>query len=440
MSDLTRDFPVVFSPGVNNVEQSFGKDDNELKRIYTILTSLRGMYKSGTPPTSPNSGDKWHDSTNNVIKEWNGSAWIPCPAIAALTGATFTGVVNEALGTPIASASTINLTTATGNFLHITGTTTITAVTLGAGMRREVIFDGILTLTHHVTNNNLPSSANIITAVGDRATYISDGTTVYCTKYQRADGKAIVIGSATSGGEILQLRIFNNATTPNTKMDITANNIPLYDTSYNQKKSGVISLTADLGVSGANGLDTGTKANSTNYYLWVIGKEDGTIASLWSLSATTPTMPTGYVYKRLVGWNRTDSSGNIYRILQVGNKAQYVVTSATNTANMRQMATGVAGNIATPTFVSVSTLTFIPINATKITLVGNVTGSGNAIIVAPNASYGLYSGITNPPPFEVTGANPEVRQVELFIESTNVYWISSAVNQSIWCMGWEVDL
>ena len=99
--------------------------------------------------------------------------------------------LNEALGTSIASAGTINLTTATGNTVHVTGTTSITTVTLGAGMIRDVIFDGSLTLTHHATNNNLPGGQNITTAVNDRARYIGDGTTVYCVSYQKADGTAV---------------------------------------------------------------------------------------------------------------------------------------------------------------------------------------------------------------------------------------------------------
>ena len=108
--------------------------------------------------------------------------------------------LNEALGTSIASAGTINLTTATGNTVHVTGTTSITTVTLGAGMIRDVIFDGSLTLTHHATNNNLPGGQNITTAVNDRARYIGDGTTVYCVSYQRADGTPIASGVATSLG------------------------------------------------------------------------------------------------------------------------------------------------------------------------------------------------------------------------------------------------
>ena len=113
---------------------------------------------------------------------------------AGTFGGTATSTAEFLTGANIASASTVNLDTATGNRVHITGTTTITAVTLTRGPR-TVIFDGVLTLTHHATNNNLPGAANITTAAGDRAIYESDGTTVYCVSYIRANGTAVV-GSA----------------------------------------------------------------------------------------------------------------------------------------------------------------------------------------------------------------------------------------------------
>ena len=115
---------------------------------------------------------------------------------AAVLGAnTFTAAQEWATGTAIASAATVNLNTATGNRVHITGTTAITAVTLTRGPR-TVIFDGILTLTHNATTNNLPGAANITTAVGDRAVYESDGTTVYCSSYTKASGLPVVSAAA----------------------------------------------------------------------------------------------------------------------------------------------------------------------------------------------------------------------------------------------------
>ena len=112
---------------------------------------------------------------------------------------TLLGALDMVKGADIASAGTLNLTTATGNGVHVTGTTTITAVTLGSGMWRLVVFDGALTLTHHATNNNLPGGANITTAAGDRALYWADGTTVYCVVYVPAAG-LVGKGAVTSSG------------------------------------------------------------------------------------------------------------------------------------------------------------------------------------------------------------------------------------------------
>ncbi len=136
---------------------------------------------------------------------------------AAILGAnTFTAAQEWASGTAIASASTINLDTATGNRVHITGTTAITAVTLTRGPR-TVIFDGILTLTHNSTTNNLPGAANITTAAGDRAIYESDGTTVYCVSYIKASGAAVV---AASGG-FSTIEAYTSSTTWSVPVGVT---------------------------------------------------------------------------------------------------------------------------------------------------------------------------------------------------------------------------
>jgi hypothetical protein len=120
------------------------------------------------------------------------------------------------VGANIASAATLDLNSATGQLVHITGTTPITAVTLGSGIWRLVIFDGALTLTHHATNNNLPGAANITTAAGDRALYWSDGTTVYCVFYQKVNGKSVVETPQITNG-----RLTLTSATPVTSGDVT---------------------------------------------------------------------------------------------------------------------------------------------------------------------------------------------------------------------------
>lgn len=98
-------------------------------------------------------------------------------------------------GADIASASTVDLTTATGDYVHITGTATITAFTMGkAGIRREVVFDGALTLTYNATSLILPTAANITTVAGDRAVLRSLGSgNTRVMSYQRADGTALAL-------------------------------------------------------------------------------------------------------------------------------------------------------------------------------------------------------------------------------------------------------
>lgn len=132
------------------------------------------------------------------------------------SGGTMTGLLKFAAGASIASAATVNLSTATGNTVHITGTTGISAWTMTAGQFMQVIFDGALILTHNTTTNNLQGAANITTAAGDRATVYYDGTTTYVFGYHRADGTALV----STGGKMLLVPAV--ATTSGTAINVTS--------------------------------------------------------------------------------------------------------------------------------------------------------------------------------------------------------------------------
>lgn len=92
-------------------------------------------------------------------------------------------------GADIASASTTDLSTATGDYVDITGTTTITSLgTVSVGMRFILQFDNTLTLTHS-SALVLPGAANITTAAGDHAIFESLGSGNWvCVAYTRASG------------------------------------------------------------------------------------------------------------------------------------------------------------------------------------------------------------------------------------------------------------
>lgn len=174
-------------------------------------------------------------------------------------------------GADIASASTINLNTATGNLIHITGTTTITAVTLTRGPR-TVIFDSALTLTHHSTNNNLPSAANITTVAGDRAIYWSDGTTVYCISYIQANGTSVASETVDNnevyvttgngyGSTNTKIRRFTTTVT-NTGTAITYADSAANGASFTINETGIYAITCSDVYSGNGDVYFGVSVNS----------------------------------------------------------------------------------------------------------------------------------------------------------------------------------
>lgn len=119
---------------------------------------------------SPTSGDDYLRSIQAIIRTTN------------------------AKGVDIVSATTTDIGAATGEFVDVTGTTTITGLgTIAAGIVRTVRFTGALTLTHNATSLILPGSANITTANGDVAQFRSLGSGNWkCVSYIKQDGTSIV--------------------------------------------------------------------------------------------------------------------------------------------------------------------------------------------------------------------------------------------------------
>lgn len=95
-------------------------------------------------------------------------------------------------GADIASSATLNLDAATGDIVDVTGTTTVTAVTLADGKEQKVRFTGALTLTYGASLV-LPSGANITTAAGDYAIFRGYAAgVVRCLDFSPFNGKSLV--------------------------------------------------------------------------------------------------------------------------------------------------------------------------------------------------------------------------------------------------------
>lgn len=129
--------------------------------------------------------------TDNPVQTADTSIADALAAYIPKAGATTTGPINFNEGASIASASTINLDTATGLWLHVTGTTGISAMTLTAGWRL-LVFDGALTLTHS-SNLLLPGQANITTVAGDCCLVVGEGGGVTrMAWYTLTEGKPLI--------------------------------------------------------------------------------------------------------------------------------------------------------------------------------------------------------------------------------------------------------
>lgn len=244
-------------------------------------------------------------------------------------------------------------------------------------------------------------------------------------------------GGASIQGSFKNLQA--SATGTNANISVSADEIAVENSSNAYKTLRAVSLTINSAAIGANGLDTGAIAASTWYSVWVIWN-DTTAAGLLSLSATAPTMPSGYTHKARVGWMRTDGTANKYPLsfIQAGRKVRYKVASGSNLAAIPTMASGAAGSASTPTWASVAIGNYIPSTAKQINIALRVSNS--AAMVAGNDSFGSYTNTANLPPLANDSPVAPIIQGDILVESANIYWASTSAAGVLSCLGWEDNL
>lgn len=133
------------------------------------------------------------------------------PVVSAnqMTFTALINAINENKGSNIASVAGItDIGAATGNFVDVTGTNTITGFgTVTAGTRRTVRFTGILTITHNGTSLICLGSANVLTVVNDIGVFISLGSGNWImVDYIRKTGRPLI--NNVNGDKIGDVRLF----------------------------------------------------------------------------------------------------------------------------------------------------------------------------------------------------------------------------------------
>lgn len=230
-------------------------------------------------------------------------------------------------------------------------------------------------------------------------------------------------------------------------VSVSANELSLESASgaYATLKNISLSATSGNASGSANSLDTGSWAYSTLYNLFVIyNPTTTTSALLWSLSATAPTLPSGYTYFARIGANFTQSATNYWFIsgVQLDRRFQRKVLASGNLTALPMVVSGVQGNVSTPTYVSASLTGFTP--PTAMTFIGVLVAQGTGVAVAaPNGNYGAASSTTNPPPMNINTASNAASSNEAFefvLESNSIYFASNFSGGMVAALGWEDNL
>lgn len=202
-------------------------------------------------------------------------------------------------------------------------------------------------------------------------------------------------GIAIGKGAIYGLKLRPNTSAPNYRVDIGAGHCRSDDDTEDISISG--SLTVDITSSGANGLDTGSEAANTWYYVWAIKNlSSGIVAGLLSTSSSSPTMPSGYTKKRRIGVVRNNGASNflMFRQTGIGNdrEYQYYGMQVGHT-----VISGGTGTIVSPD--SISCGVYIPPTSTrgKFLVIDQGSGSSGVVltpkdIVMSVSNYPLLSG------------------------------------------------
>lgn len=244
------------------------------------------------------------------IKEIIGETyWFSAPSssLAAIVGGTW-ALVTKTSSYTVTSSDGVILASASGGAMTIT-LPAVASVSVGKIYAVK----------------KLDTSTNVVTVDGNGSENI-DGFPSHYLRHQ--DEYLLVVNSGTVWQVLSQsqmrkipehknLEVYNKSAVEATTITVTADALDVEGTNGSIYRLNDVDEDILITDSGTNGLDTGAEAGNTTYAIWVIfNLNTNTVSAIFSTSFSTPTMPSGYTFKRLVGYVRNDSGSDFIPFYQ----------------------------------------------------------------------------------------------------------------------------
>lgn len=141
----------------------------------------------------------------------------------------------------------------------------------------------------------------------------------------------------------------NNASNPTYQMDIDADYLILESSDNALRYLPAINETVSITTAGAGGLDTPSEAPSTWYHIWIIYNDTTLdVSSLLSTSSTSPSMPSGYDFKILVGAIYNNGGSDFRNLYQIDNVVAAEEVQILNNGNAGASETPISLTAVTP--------------------------------------------------------------------------------------------
>jgi len=147
-----------------------------------------------------------------------------------------------------------------------------------------------------------------------------------------------------------------------------------------------INETCDITVSGLGGLDTGTEAIDTWYYIWVVSNKT-TERLMLSTSYIAPTLPAGgYEYYALIGAVRNITSGDFRTFYQENNHVELITP------------VDLGLTITADVYTAFNINTIVPPTAKKVEYVGGSAGNKQSVAPTSNGRGGCFMSLSSSAP------------------------------------------